>query len=206
LKSRTALFVLLILTIQSFLPRQATAQSTYTLKPTPKTVEWGYYDAKATPVLRIKSGETVEIQTPATSTATPDEKKPLIYVKHLEPPYYPPLARMTRVHGSITMKLKIGADGKVLAIESSSLDTPNTSAFAMLKEDAERNIKTWTFGCVGCASGAAFDHTIKYKYILDDNNLPPSTAKTVMDLPNEVTMSAGPVLIQPEKTSSKGRH
>ena len=35
----------------------------YHLKPTPQTVVWGYYDAKATPVLRIKSGDTVEIQT-----------------------------------------------------------------------------------------------------------------------------------------------
>jgi acetamidase/formamidase len=33
------------------------------LKPTPKTVAWGYYDAKTPPVLRIKSGDTVEIQT-----------------------------------------------------------------------------------------------------------------------------------------------
>src|SRR6202049_2023159 len=36
---------------------------TYQLKPTPKTVVWGYYDAKTPPVLRIKSGDTVEIQT-----------------------------------------------------------------------------------------------------------------------------------------------
>ena len=36
---------------------------TYQLKPTPKTVTWGYYDAKTPPVLRIKSGDTVEIQT-----------------------------------------------------------------------------------------------------------------------------------------------
>jgi acetamidase/formamidase len=35
----------------------------YQLKPTPKTVVWGYYDAKAAPALRIKSGDTVEIQT-----------------------------------------------------------------------------------------------------------------------------------------------
>jgi acetamidase/formamidase len=46
----------------------AHAQSTYTLKPTPKTVAWGYYDAKATPVLRIKSGDTVEIQTLITNS------------------------------------------------------------------------------------------------------------------------------------------
>src|SRR5260370_34035047 len=40
-----------------------------TLKPTPKTVAWGYYDAKTPPVLRIKSGDTVEIQTLITSSA-----------------------------------------------------------------------------------------------------------------------------------------
>src|SRR3984957_10783231 len=44
------------------------AQSTQTLKPTPKTVAWGYYDAKAAPVLRVKSGDTVEIQTLITSS------------------------------------------------------------------------------------------------------------------------------------------
>lgn len=40
------------------------------LKPTPKTVAWGYYDAKAEPVMRIKSGDTVEIQTLITSSPT----------------------------------------------------------------------------------------------------------------------------------------
>jgi hypothetical protein len=40
--------------------RQASSPPTYTLKPTPKTIAWGYYDAITPPVLRIKSGETVE--------------------------------------------------------------------------------------------------------------------------------------------------
>src|SRR5712692_6645390 len=44
------------------------AQATYTLKATPKTVAWGYYDAKTPPVLRIKSGDTVEIQTLITNS------------------------------------------------------------------------------------------------------------------------------------------
>ena len=34
-------------------------QATYTLKATPKTVAWGYYDAKAAAVLRVKSGDAV---------------------------------------------------------------------------------------------------------------------------------------------------
>ncbi len=38
------------------------------LKPRPKTVAWGYYDASTPPVLRIQSGETVEVQTLITSS------------------------------------------------------------------------------------------------------------------------------------------
>jgi hypothetical protein len=39
--------------------KPTSAQPTYTLKATPKTVAWGYYDAKAAPVLRIKSRDTL---------------------------------------------------------------------------------------------------------------------------------------------------
>ena len=39
------------------------AQQPLQLKPTPKTVAWGYYDASTTPVMRVKSGDTVEVQT-----------------------------------------------------------------------------------------------------------------------------------------------
>src|SRR5579871_2314306 len=42
--------------------------SPYQLKPTPKTVAWGYYDAKTPPALRVRSGDTVEIQTLVTSS------------------------------------------------------------------------------------------------------------------------------------------
>ena len=44
------------------------AQATHLLKATPKTVAWGYYDAKAAPVLRVKVGDTVEIQTLITNS------------------------------------------------------------------------------------------------------------------------------------------
>ena len=54
--------------VLAILTQQAAAQAAYTLKPTPKTVVWGYYDAKAAPVLRVKSGDTVEIQTLITNS------------------------------------------------------------------------------------------------------------------------------------------
>jgi acetamidase/formamidase len=60
----SAAIILLFLCCAVPLPRKH-AQTT--LKPTPKTVAVGYYDAKAAPVLRVKSGDTVEIQTLITS-------------------------------------------------------------------------------------------------------------------------------------------
>ncbi|MBC6989500.1 acetamidase/formamidase family protein [Hymenobacter sp. BT491] len=44
--------------------------TTYQLKPTPQTVAWGFYDASAKPVLRIKSGDAVDVQTLITSSPT----------------------------------------------------------------------------------------------------------------------------------------
>jgi hypothetical protein len=70
------------------------------------------------------------------------QAQPIIYVKHLEPPlHYPPLARQTRLSGTIVMKIQIAADGKVLAIESSPGDS-RTMGFAILRDDAERVVKT----------------------------------------------------------------
>src|SRR5215467_12714270 len=46
----------------------ALSQETVTLKATPKTVAWGYYDAKAAPVLHVKSGGTVEVETLVTNS------------------------------------------------------------------------------------------------------------------------------------------
>ena len=40
------------------------------LEPTPQTVAWGYYWAAATPVLRIASGDTLEVHTLITSSPT----------------------------------------------------------------------------------------------------------------------------------------
>jgi acetamidase/formamidase len=62
MKRFTALLVFLICLIS------LNALAQHQLKPTPKTVAWGYYDASTPPVLRIKSGDTVEIQTLITSS------------------------------------------------------------------------------------------------------------------------------------------
>ncbi len=51
-------------------PAGEPAGATHQLKATPKTVAWGYYDAATPPVLRIKSGDTVEVQTLITNSPT----------------------------------------------------------------------------------------------------------------------------------------
>ena len=66
MKQTAILAVVLLLALTT--KAQQPDATTYQLKPTPKTVAWGYYDASTPPVLRIKSGDTVEIQTLITST------------------------------------------------------------------------------------------------------------------------------------------
>ncbi|MCU1243218.1 MAG: acetamidase [Candidatus Acidoferrum typicum] len=61
------LFVVFVFAVSAS-AQQTSSSATYSLKPTPKTVAWGYYDASAAPVLRVKSGDTVEIQTLLTSS------------------------------------------------------------------------------------------------------------------------------------------
>jgi acetamidase/formamidase len=56
------------LTCAGAFAQEAAEGNTHVLKPTPKTVAYGYYSAAAPPVLRVKSGDTVEIQTLITST------------------------------------------------------------------------------------------------------------------------------------------
>jgi acetamidase/formamidase len=46
----------------------ASGQTVHQLKASPSTVVWGYYDAKAKPVLRIKSGDAVEVETLLTNS------------------------------------------------------------------------------------------------------------------------------------------
>lgn len=141
-------------------------------------------------------------------TAWPPQQQaqPIVYVKHLEPPiHYRPLARQTRLSGTIVMKLKIAADGAVLAIESSPGDS-RTPGFGTLRDDAEKVVKTWTFGCVGCPPDAPFEHTLRFHYSMDDQDAVQDNRVT-MDLPDEVTIYTTSVVMDhgPDTKISKKR-
>jgi acetamidase/formamidase len=74
--SRIVIIAICVLGLGS-VPARAQLQSgvhaptsrTFTLKATPKTIAWGYYDAHTPPALRIQSGDSVEVQTVVTSSS-----------------------------------------------------------------------------------------------------------------------------------------
>src|SRR5262245_59945585 len=68
MRAVTIATLLLVLSNECFAQQTAGENGTPKLKPSPKTVAWGYYDASTPPVLRIKSGDTVEVQTLITSS------------------------------------------------------------------------------------------------------------------------------------------
>src|SRR5258708_18113455 len=82
LTRKTALCAAALLVI----PVATAQQATQTLLATPTTVAWGYYSARAKPVLTIKSGDTVTIQT--LSTCGPPERLKTLGIPEADiPPY-----------------------------------------------------------------------------------------------------------------------
>ena len=57
--------LILLMSAATALAQQPNA---YKLKASPKTVVWGYYSATAAPVLRVRSGDTVEMETLITNS------------------------------------------------------------------------------------------------------------------------------------------
>jgi len=57
--------LILLMSVATALAQQPNA---YKLKASPKTVVWGYYSATAAPVLRVRSGDTVEMETLITNS------------------------------------------------------------------------------------------------------------------------------------------
>ncbi len=137
-----------------------------------------------------------------------EEKQVIVYVKHWEPPlHYPPLARQAQIQGTVIVKLTITADGTVLAAESQTRDQdPQANAHPLLKDDTEKLVKKWTYGCAYCSSAVPYEKRIKFIYRLEDEGISYDDTRVVMDLPHEVTITASPRECDhcPRKKSSHG--
>jgi hypothetical protein len=122
----------------------------------------------------------------ATFLSAQQSNSPLIYVKHLEPPHYPALGRQAQIQGTVIVRLTIGADGAVLTTESIARAHP------LLREETEKLVKRWTFGCVNCSPNVPFEKTIKFIYRLEGEGVPYDNSRVVMELPDEITITASP--------------
>lgn len=118
------------------------------------------------------------------------QQSAIIYAKHIEPTRgYPTLARMARIQGTVTLKLRIAPDGKVLAIESSA-DDPLLKQTPVLQKYAEEWVRPWTFGCTGCAEGVTFEHTLKVVFALKTPARAYDDTTVILNLPDEMLVTA----------------
>lgn len=125
-------------------------------------------------------------------TSAAQEEKPIIYVKHLEPPVrYPPVARAAMLHGAVIVALTIAPDGTVLKVESVPGDA-TTVGYPLLRDETEKLVKRWIFACVNCPPNASYEKKIKFIYRIEGEGIRYDDTKVIMDLPDEVTITVSP--------------
>ena len=101
-----------------------------------------------------------------------------VCVLHVESPNYPDLARQAQLSGTVTVTVTIEERGGVTSTKASG---PR-----LLKEEAERNIRTWIF-----SKGATGQLEIVYEFRLTEPKVSYRPAPEVQfDLPRRVTITS----------------
>jgi Gram-negative bacterial TonB protein C-terminal len=126
--------------------------------------------------------------------------------KHIETPFFPPIARAAHVTGKITLHVAIDADGNVKNVEATA-DNPVLQAHPLLQKYAVENMQHWTFAK---PSSTPYTQTIVYDYEFDDSLPPegglsslPEITRVNFDLPDRVEISTNLRIID---VSKSGRH
>jgi TonB family protein len=118
---------------------------------------------------------------------------------------YPALARQAQLQGTVILKLKILHDGKVLSAEPSTEDFL-LNHYPVLQSAAAELVKKWTFGYFDCSENDTFEHVVRFVYKLEGPPKQFDDTSVIMELPNEVTVTASPPLCDhcPPPPKSKG--
>lgn len=115
-----------------------------------------------------------------------------VCVRHLVVPGYPRLARMARLQGSVSVDVKIDADGTVASAKGSG-------SSKLLERAAEQNLRQWTFYPRPTKGGCSFTRlTIIFVYRLEGREEyydPPP--RVIMELPSHVQIISNPPEPQP---------
>lgn len=100
-------------------------------------------------------------------------------------PDYPRVIRVARVKGSVTLNAEIAADGTVASVNGS------TGEQKALIEEAEKNLRRWTFNRAGSSSSPLRQFVVTYVYRLEgQQQYYDSAPLVVLELPNKVEITA----------------
>jgi hypothetical protein len=65
-------------------------------------------------------------------------------------------------------------------------------AHPLLRDETEKLVRKWTFVCVHCPPNVPFEKTMKFIYRLEGEGITYDDSRVVMELPDEVTITASP--------------
>ena len=123
------------------------------------------------------------------------EAKPLC-ARHIEPPFYPPVAATAHVQGKVILSVTIDADGNVKDAEATNYE----KWVALLKSSAISNIKSWTFMK---PPFAPYKQTMAYDYEIDESLPLDGPTKVTLDLPDRVTVVTSGRSVQTTRLTEK---
>lgn len=106
-------------------------------------------------------------------------------VRDLAVPYYAPLARMARLQGKVVLDIQVLADGHVGDVKASGAEP-------LLQQEAEKNIRKWTFGNLPQGSKFPIYHRIVYVYRLEGKPTFANEYTYVFHLPDYVEIVTQP--------------
>lgn len=109
-----------------------------------------------------------------------------ICVKHIESPDYSHVAITANLQGSVVLQITIDDDGRVI-------EANGTGAHRLLCDNAERNVRLWTFSK---PVRAPYVHRIVYEYKLEGPAVNFTAApKISFDLPDRVSITTRPEIL-----------
>jgi len=122
----------------------------------------------------------------------------VISPQHLElPTGYPNVARAARLQGTVTVKLTISGDGRVIAADANSPDGL-LRAHPLLQTEAAALTRRWKFTCFNCAKESTHPYDVTFNYRLEGKESANPDTQIAVDWPNQVTVTAHPPIAVPD--------
>jgi TonB family protein len=113
--------------------------------------------------------------------------------KHIELPFYPPLAAVAHITGTVTLTLTIDADGRVADVKA------ETAGSRIFESTTIANARRWTFAK---PVSSPVKQALVYDYKIDDSVPMDGPTKVTLDLPR-VTIVASARSVQTDSSAKK---